>query len=139
MAIDKIGGINNVQPVDKGVDLATKVGKDNGDSFAKALQGKLTDKVKEEGLSTDKPISLTFSSHAVERMRQRGITFSPEKLAKIDEFIQKAEDKGAKETLVLDDDNALIVNVKSKKVVTVMDKSLLKDNIFTKIDSTVVI
>ena len=33
----------------------------------------------------------------------------------------------------------MIVNVNKKTVITVMDKELLKDNVFTNIDSTVIV
>ncbi len=83
--------------------------------------------------------SLRFSNHAVDRMRSRGVSFGPEQLAQIERAVQKAQAKGARETLVLTDESALIVNIKSQTVVTVMDKSSLKENVFTNIDSTVVI
>jgi flagellar operon protein len=80
-----------------------------------------------------------FSNHAVERMMHRGIRFAPEDLEKLNQAVQKAESKGARDTLVLMNDSALIVSVKNKTVVTVMDKTGLKENVFTNIDSTVVI
>ena len=83
--------------------------------------------------------TLKFSNHAVDRMQARGIRFSPEEMAKIEGAVSKAAAKGAKETLLLTDQNALIVSIKDNTVVTVMDKAALKDNVFTKIDSTVVI
>ncbi|MBC86232.1 MAG: hypothetical protein CL677_03545 [Bdellovibrionaceae bacterium] len=86
-----------------------------------------------------KPRVLEFSSHAVERMRSRGIHFSPDQMNKIEGAHSKAKEKGAKETLILTDNAALIVNVKNDKIVTVMDKAGMKDNVFTKIDSTVVV
>ncbi|MCB0365226.1 MAG: hypothetical protein KDD68_07545 [Bdellovibrionales bacterium] len=72
-------------------------------------------------------------------MRNRGISYGPEALAKLNQAVEKAAAKGAKETLVLTDNSALIVSVKNNTVVTVMDKGALKDNVFTNIDSTVVI
>jgi flagellar operon protein len=86
----------------------------------------------------EKP-GLKFSNHAVERMMRRGIKFAPEDLEKLNQAVQKAESKGAKDTLVLMKDTALIVSVKNKTVVTVMDKTSLKENVFTNIDSTVVV
>ncbi len=83
--------------------------------------------------------SLKFSNHAIERMQTRGISYNPERLQKLDEAIKKAAAKGSKDTLVLMDDSALIVSVKNNTVVTVMDKNSLKENVFTNIDSTVVI
>lgn len=83
--------------------------------------------------------NLKFSNHAIERMQTRGISYNPERLQKLDQAIQKAASKGSKDTLVLMDDSALIVSVKNNTVVTVMDKNSLKENVFTNIDSTVVI
>jgi flagellar operon protein len=82
---------------------------------------------------------LKFSSHAVDRMRSRGIQFDQEVMTKIENAVSRAAQKGAKETLLLTDNSALIVSVKNNTVVTVMDKQSLKDNVFTNIDSTVVI
>lgn len=82
---------------------------------------------------------LKFSNHAIERMQSRGINFDPARLAKLDEAVKKAAAKGSKDTLVLMDDSAAIVSVKNNTVVTVMDKNNLKENVFTNIDSTIVI
>lgn len=83
--------------------------------------------------------SLKFSTHAVERMRSRGISIQPEMMKSIEGAVQKAAAKGSKDTLVLAGDNALIVSVKNNTVVTVMDRAAMKENVFTNIDSTVVL
>ena len=85
------------------------------------------------------PSGLQFSNHAIDRMRVRGIHFPKDVLQKIEDATQRAAQKGARETLVLTGDHALIVSVKNNKVVTVMDQQGLKENVFTNIDSTVVI
>lgn len=81
---------------------------------------------------------LKFSNHAIERMQSRGISYSPQDLTRLGEAVQKAAAKGSKDTLVLMDQSALIVSVKNNTVVTVMDKNALKENVFTNIDSTIV-
>ena len=81
---------------------------------------------------------LKFSNHAIERMQSRGISYSPEDMTRLGAAIQKAAAKGSKDTLVLMDNSALIVSVKNNTVVTVMDKNALKENVFTNIDSTIV-
>jgi flagellar operon protein len=86
-----------------------------------------------------KPMTLKFSNHAVERMSQRGMTFSPEQMTKIENAARKASEKGSKETLIFSDDSALIVSLKTNTIVTVMDKNALKENVFTNIDSTVMV
>lgn len=85
------------------------------------------------------PQAIKFSNHAVDRMRQRGITYSPDQMDRINRAVEKAATKGAKETLLLTDESAMIVSVNNRTVVTVMDKAALKENVFTNIDSTVVI
>ncbi|MGZ3774875.1 MAG: TIGR02530 family flagellar biosynthesis protein [Pseudobdellovibrionaceae bacterium] len=80
-----------------------------------------------------------FSNHAIERMRTRGISYSPEQISKLQDAISRAAAKGSKDSLVLMNDSALIVSVKNNTVVTVMDKNALKENVFTNIDSTVVL
>lgn len=85
------------------------------------------------------PNALKFSAHAIERMRSRGISFAPEMMKGIENAVQKAAQKGSKDTLVLTGDSALIVSVKNNTVVTVMDKASMRENVFTNIDSTVVI
>ncbi len=82
--------------------------------------------------------SVKFSNHAVERMQSRGISFNQNDLQRLGDAINRASAKGSKDTLVLMNDSALIVSVKNKTVVTVMDKNALKENVFTNIDSTIV-
>lgn len=85
------------------------------------------------------PTVLKFSNHAVDRMTSRGISFSPEEMDKIQSAVTKAAGKGSKESLLITDKAALIVSVKDNTVVTVMDKNSLKENVFTNIDSAVMI
>jgi len=82
---------------------------------------------------------LTFSKHAQLRISERQMDLSPEQLAKIDSAVRKADQKGVKDTLILMDQMAFIVNVPSTTVVTAMSGEDLKDNVFTKIDGTVIV
>jgi len=52
--------------------------------------------------------------------------------------VTRADEKGAKDSLVLLRDLAFIVNVKNRTVVTAVDGEHLKDNVFTNIDSAVI-
>lgn len=80
-----------------------------------------------------------FSNHAVKRLEQRGIELKPEQLNQIESAIDNAAAKGAKDSLILMKDMALIVNVNNRTIVTAMDGNSMKDNVFTKIDSAVII
>ncbi|MCZ8512366.1 flagellar biosynthesis protein [Paenibacillus filicis] len=83
--------------------------------------------------------TIRFSHHAEERLRQRGIQFKPEQLDQLKTAIDKAETKGAKDSLMLLNGTALIVNIKNRTVVTAMDGASMKDNLFTQIDSAMII
>lgn len=109
-----------------------------GPSFKEALNSQAQNIKESQKLNTG-IAKLKFSNHAVDRMRARGLSYSPEQMTRIEGAIKKAADKGSRETLVLTDDSALVVSVKNNTVVTVMDKNSLKENVFTNIDSTVVI
>lgn len=80
-----------------------------------------------------------FSKHAAERMQDRNIHLSSEQKAKINEAVNKAQQKGVKDTLVLMDNLAFVVNVKNKTVITAANKNELKENIFTNIDGAVIV
>lgn len=82
-----------------------------------------------------------FSQHALERLQARNIKLGPAELTKINTAMDKAAQKGAKESLVLMNNNnlALVVSVKNKTVITAMDSMSMKDNVFTNIDSAVII
>lgn len=85
----------------------------------------------------DKMVRL--SHHAEQRLEQRGIQLLPEQMAKIESALDKAAAKGAKDSLILFKDMAFIVNVKNRTIVTAMDSSSMQDNVFTQIDSAVVV
>ncbi|WP_338593813.1 TIGR02530 family flagellar biosynthesis protein [Paenibacillus sp. Y5S-9] len=82
---------------------------------------------------------LKLSNHAAKRLQQRGIELKTEQMEQIGSALDKAAAKGAKESLILMQDMAFIVNVKNRTVVTAMDSESMKDNVFTQIDSAVII
>ena len=82
---------------------------------------------------------IRFSNHAELRLQQRGIKLDSQQLNQLESAIDKADAKGAKESLVVFKDVALIVNVKNRMVVTAMDGNQMRDNVFTQIDSAVII
>ncbi len=82
---------------------------------------------------------LKFSKHAQERLLKRDIKLSEDDINKISEAVGKAQTKGAKESLVLMGDLALVVSIKNRTVITAVDGSSLRDNIFTNIDSAIII
>ncbi|MEY4615877.1 MAG: hypothetical protein RJB66_837 [Pseudomonadota bacterium] len=136
MDIKKVGLLDGGLAKTGGPLTGNKIG--GGPSFQETLAG--LEKVGEQKAgSTMSSSALKFSNHAIERMRSRGVTFTPEQMNKIESAVKKAADKGGKDSLVLMNETALIVSVKNNTVVTVVDKASLKENVFTNIDSTIVL
>ncbi|WP_028611033.1 TIGR02530 family flagellar biosynthesis protein [Paenibacillus harenae] len=82
---------------------------------------------------------LKFSHHAEVRMQQRGIQLQPESLTKIINAVEEAASKGAQDSLIVYRDIAMIVNVPSRTVVTAMDGGQMRSNVFTQIDSAIIL
>ncbi|BDI32771.1 hypothetical protein CCAX7_48220 [Capsulimonas corticalis] len=103
----------------------------SGPSFSKILSDQLAD--------SGAKANVKFSGHAQSRLASRNIHLTSEDIAKIGDGITKAAAKGAKESLFLTDKAALVVSVANRTVITAVDKTALKDNIFTNIDSAMII
>ncbi|MFF2888079.1 TIGR02530 family flagellar biosynthesis protein [Paenibacillus sp. NPDC057967] len=107
------------------------------DKSSRALQGKSTSSTEFHDLLESQV--LKFSHHAEVRMEQRGITLQPESLTKIMRAVDDAASKGAKDSLIVFKDIAMIVNVPSRTVVTAMDGKQMQSNVFTQIDSAIIL
>jgi len=80
---------------------------------------------------------LKFSNHAAKRLESRNIEISGTALDRLQEAVQKAELKGAKDSLVMMDNTAFIVNIPNRTVVTALPVEAGGENVFTNIDSVV--
>ncbi len=78
-----------------------------------------------------------LSSHAMKRLESRNIQLNDAELNKIQEAVERAQSKGSKDSLVMMNDTAFIVNVPNKTIITAMDVTESKENVFTNIDSVV--
>ncbi|MHB1392435.1 MAG: TIGR02530 family flagellar biosynthesis protein [Clostridia bacterium] len=86
-----------------------------------------------------KQSEVKFSKHAMERLQARNIKLSKEDLNKIGDAVNKAAEKGVKETLIIMGNSAFIANVKNKTIITAATEDNLKNNVFTNIDGAVII
>ncbi|MDF1616824.1 TIGR02530 family flagellar biosynthesis protein [Petrocella sp. FN5] len=82
---------------------------------------------------------LKFSKHASMRLDVRQIELSDDQITRLEAGVSKAEAKGIKESLVLMDNVALVVNIENKTVVTALDQSEAREHVFTNIDGAVLI
>ena len=93
----------------------------------------------EEILQKQQTGEIKFSKHATNRLNDRNIELTSEQLERLSDGTRKAGEKGIRESLVLVDELAFIVNTGSNTVITAMDQAETKENIFTNIDGAVII
>lgn len=79
----------------------------------------------------------TISKHAEDRLRD--INLSENDVKTIEKGFKIAEDKGSKNSLMLYKDLALIASIENKTVITAVSKERAKENIYTNIDSVVIL
>ena len=100
--------------------------------FAKELQSQLAEQKKTSQ-------GVEFSRHAMERISERQIDLdSGDTLERLNRAVELAGEKGSSDALVMIDSNAFIVSVKNNKVITTLSANDMQGNIFTNIDSTVI-
>jgi flagellar operon protein len=82
---------------------------------------------------------LKVSGHAQTRLQSRGIDLDQGAWDRVMSGVDRAAAKGAKESLVIVDNVALVVSIRNRTVITAVDKDHLKDNVFTNIDSALIV
>ena len=110
-------------PINQQQDFGPSKVKGNVEDFNSIFQQEL-DKVK-------------FSNHALKRLENRNIQLSDTEINKIQDAVQKAESKGSKDSLVMMNNTAFVVNIPNRTVVTALPVGDSQENIFTNIDSVV--
>jgi flagellar operon protein len=122
----RIGGAGAPAPATTGARPAAP-GRTTGASFGDVLAGKL---------QQTKPV--TFSGHALQRLERRGISVDEQTLARLGGAVDRAAAKGSRNSVVLVDDNAFVVSVPNRTVITAVDREHMKEQVFTNIDSAVI-
>ena len=113
--LDKKNKSNNTQKTNK-----------SQKSFKEVFNSKLKNKNK-----------VKFSKHAKKRIKSRNISLGEKEVDKLLNGLEKAENKGSKDSLIMVDDVAYVVSVENKTVITAIDDQNVKENVFTNIDSAV--
>lgn len=127
--VDQIFFPNPIRPAETERPQPQKptVGQTENSNFARVLDEKLPTQ------------GVKFSQHAQDRLKARNISFTDSDLASLEGAVNNVAKKGGKESLVMMGDAALVVSIKNRTVVTALDKSQMQGNVFTNIDSAVVI
>ena len=122
----QVGGVSSPSKVDSTPELRRPAERSSGPSEFQEL------------LKTEQH-KVNLSSHAETRIRSREIPWNSQLEARISKGMDQAQSKGSREALILADNVAVIANVKSRTIVTAMDRSQMKERVFTNIDSAVLV
>ncbi len=106
-----------------------------GPSFDQVLQGQVSSTLAVSAARA----GIKFSGHAQTRLQSRQITLSDHDVARLGQAMTKAASKGAKDSLVLMDKTAFVVSVANRTVITAVASDALQENIFTNIDSAMIL
>ena len=71
-------------------------------------------------------------------LKSGGLDLNPARLERLEQAVERAADKGSRDSLILLDELALVVSVQQRTVVTAMDETASKEHVFTNIDSVVI-
>lgn len=108
-----------------------------GNTPVKTTEGKSFQEILESTHSSSREVK--FSRHAAQRLSDRNIELTQNQKERLQEGTAKASRKGIRESLVLVDQLAFIVNIPNNTVVTAMQQNETDENIFTNIDGAVII
>lgn len=89
--------------------------------------------------SSNRGNDVVFSKHASQRLASRNIQLDHNQMERLNQGIEQAKEKSIKESLVMMDNIAFIVNVKNGLVITAMDQESNDSNVFTNIDGAVIV
>lgn len=81
---------------------------------------------------------LQVSRHAQKRIERRDLDLDPARLTRLNSAIDRAAAKGSRNSVVMLDNLAVVVDVRGRTVVTAMNAEQGKERVFTNIDSVVI-
>lgn len=117
-----IGDIGNFQ--------STNTPKDKVSNNAPSFKDILNEKI-------EKNKGFKISKHAAYRLKE--VNFTENDMKNIEKGFKLAQDKGCKNSVMLYKDVALIASIENKTVITAVQKDRAVDNIFTNIDSVILL
>ena len=85
----------------------------------------------------DAAAGVKFSKHAELRIQSRNMNITQEQKERLNNALRKAEEKGIKDSLILIENMAFVVNVKNRTVITALSSNELRENVFTNIDGAI--
>lgn len=132
-------------PTHQKVDVSNKIGNSsNPGEFQDLLNEKLQSDKAAPALSEfqNPQVSsenIQLSTHAAKRLRERNIEIDSAEFFKLKGAIETLKTKGGRDSLVITPKAAYIIDVDKNTIVTAVDKENMSENVFTKIDSTMIL
>ncbi len=103
----------------------------------KTVKGNPFSEILKEKQNALEQVDLKFSKHANERLASRNIDLTEDQFKRLETGARKAGEKGIKESLVMVDNMAFIVNVRNNTVITAVNDG--DEKVFTNIDGAVIV
>ena len=116
--------INNIQGLNEHIKKQHDVTKKTNSDFSKIFNNTINNEVH-------------FSKHATNRLSDRSINLDIHQMERVADGVSRARQKGIRDTLVLVDDVALVVNVPTKTVITAIGQH--HEHVFSNIDGAVIV
>ncbi|MCR4438150.1 MAG: TIGR02530 family flagellar biosynthesis protein [bacterium] len=123
--VDQLAGVGRIEP--SPAQRQAPGERAQGSTFAQMLEQEV--RKREE---------VRFSLHALERLRLRNIQLSQQEVETLGGAVSKVAEKGGRDSLVVMNRVAFVVNVPTRTVITAIDQAHLRDSVFTQIDSAVI-
>ena len=105
--------------------------------FKNLLDSTLDQNQEQDSLLNPVPKGIKLSTHAMRRLQERNMSLDSEEFQKLQTAIDRLKTKGGQDSLVITGKGAYIVDVPKNTIVTAIDKESIGENVFTKIDSTI--
>jgi flagellar operon protein len=122
-----LGNLTTVENAKSSKNIGIKLDKsDKATSFQEILNN-----------TVNKEENFTVSKHAALRLNE--INFSEEDMKAVEKGFEIAREKNSKNAVMIYKDTALIASIENKTIITAVNKERAKDNVFTNIDSVVIL
>lgn len=83
--------------------------------------------------------AVKISNHAQQRLQQRNIVLEEDDLEKLQKAIDNAGKRGAREAILFYKDTVFLTSIRNNTIITAVNSKEKEENIFTNIDSAVVV
>ncbi len=122
-------------PSNKNAENANKLKSGETSEFKGLLDGAIDQSA--VGIPAQQNKGIQLSTHAMRRLQERNISIDKEEYTKLQTAMDRLKLKGGQDSLVITGKAAYIVDVPKNTIVTAIDKDSIGENVFTKIDSTI--